>query len=137
MNQTSSTLPFISANAILGLMTLMVIAAPFLTPWQLFQQLCPYFGAQSPQCAMIQQQLQQQQLQQGQPFLSQPYQQPQQPQQQLCSDGSLPDANGNCPIVQPQQPLASSPFIPGAPSSSPFSSLPGFPSSSSSAAPSP
>jgi len=136
MNQTS-TLPFISANMILGVITLMVISVPFLTPWQLFQQLCPYLGAQSPQCAMLQQQLQQQQ-QLGQPFLSQPYQQ-QQPQQQLCSDGSLPDANGNCPIVQPQQPLASSPFIPGSPSSStsPFSSLPGFPSSSSSAAPSP
>lgn len=132
MNETG-TLPFISANAILGVMTLMVISAPFLTPWQLFQQLCPYFNAQSPQCVMLQQQLQQQQ----QPFLSQPYQQ--QPQQQLCSDGSLPDVNGNCPIVQPQQPLASSPFIPGTPSSSPFSSLPGFPfsSSPSSAAPSP
>jgi len=135
VNQTG-TLPFISANAILGVMTLMVILAPFLTPWQLFQQLCPYFNAQSPQCVMLQQQLkQQQQLQQQQPFLPQPYPQ-QQPQQQLCSDGSLPDANGNCPLIQPQQPLASSPFIPGAPSSStsPFSSLPGFPSS---AAPSP
>jgi hypothetical protein len=128
MNDTG-TLPFISANATLGVMTLMVILAPFLTPWQLFQQLCPYFNAQSPQCVMLQQQLSQQQQQQ-QPFLSQPYQQPQQPQQQLCSDGSLPDANGNCPIIQP-------PFIPGAPSTSPFSSLPGFPSSSSNAAPSP
>jgi hypothetical protein len=32
-----------------------------MTPWQLFQSLCPYFSAQSPQCAMLQQQLQQQQ----------------------------------------------------------------------------
>jgi len=48
---------------------------------------------------MLQQQLSQQQQQ---PFLSQPYQQPQQPQQQLCSDGSLPDVNGNCPSIHQQ-----------------------------------
>jgi hypothetical protein len=30
-----------------------------LTPWQLFQSLCPYFSNQSPQCAMLQQQQQQ------------------------------------------------------------------------------
>src|ERR1051325_5912741 len=108
---------------------IILMAIPTLTPWQLFQSMCQYIGAQSPQCQAFTQQQQPQQQ-----FLSQPYQQ-QQPQQQLCSDGSLPDVNGNCPIIQPQQPLASSPFIPGAPSTStsPFSSLPGFPSSSSAA----
>lgn len=114
MSEKTSTHQFISANVILVII-ITLIGAPFLTPWQLFQQLCPYLSAQSSQCAMLQQQLSQQQQQQ-QPFLSQPYQQPQQPQQQLCSDGSLPDVNGNCPIVQPQQPLASSPFVPGTPS---------------------
>jgi hypothetical protein len=67
MNQ-KSTLPFISANAILVVMTLIVVAAPFLTPWQLFQQLCPYFNSQSPQCAMLQQQLQQQQALASSPY---------------------------------------------------------------------
>jgi hypothetical protein len=127
---------FILANIILA--TIITLAwVPFLTPWQLFQLLCPYLNAQSPQCNLLQQQLQQQQQQQ--PFLSQPYQQQPYPQQQLCPDGSLPDVNGNCQSIQPQQPSASSLFIPGSPSSStsPFSSLPGFPSSSSSAAPSP
>jgi hypothetical protein len=95
MNQIS-TLSFLSANAILGAAIVVVIASPFLTPWQLFQQLCPYFNAQSPQCTMLQQQLQQQ-----------------------------------------QQPATSSPYTSGAPSTSPFSSLPGFPSSSSSVAPAP
>jgi hypothetical protein len=111
MSEKTSTHQFISANVILVII-ITLIGAPFLTPWQLFQQLCPYLSAQSSQCAMLQQQLSQQQQQ---PFLSQPYQQPQQPQQQLCSDGSLPDANGNCQIIQPQQPLASSPFVPGTP----------------------
>jgi hypothetical protein len=134
MSEKRNANHFILANMILAII-ITLVWIPFLTPWQLFQQLCPYLSAQSPQCAMLQQQLQQQQQQQ--PFLSQPYQQQPYPQQQLCSDGSLPDANGNCPTIQPQQPATSSPYIPGVPSTSPFSSLPGFPSSSSSTAPSP
>lgn len=43
-----------------GIMILIFISA--VTPWQLFQSLCPYIGAQSPQCAFLQQQLQQQQI---------------------------------------------------------------------------
>jgi predicted negative regulator of RcsB-dependent stress response len=92
MSEKTSTHQFISANVILVII-IALIGAPFLTPWQLFQQLCPYFNSQSPQCAMFQQQLQQQQ----------------------------------------QQALSSSPYTTGAPSTSAFSSLPGFPSSSSTA----
>jgi hypothetical protein len=98
MSEKRSSHHFIAANMILAII-ITLVGAPFLTPWQLFQQLCPYFSAQSPQCAMLQQQ---------QPFLSQPYPQ-QQPQQQICPDGSLPDVNGNCPIIQQQQPSASLP----------------------------
>ena len=83
------------------------------SPWQLFQHMCPYLSAQSPQCAMVNnQQLPQPQQpypQQQQPILPQPQQpilpQPQQPipqQQQLCPDGSQPDVNGICPIPQQQ-----------------------------------
>jgi hypothetical protein len=107
---SSSTSHFIYANSILVVIVITLIGAPFLTPWQLFQQLCPYLNAQSPQCNLLQQQLQQQQQQQ--PFLSQPYQQQPYPQQQLCPDGSLPDVNGNCQSIQPQQPSASLPYIP-------------------------
>jgi hypothetical protein len=59
MNEKGS-ISLISASAILVLIMTPLVAS-FLTPWQLFQQLCPYFGAQSPQCAMLQQQQQQQQ----------------------------------------------------------------------------
>jgi hypothetical protein len=71
-------------------MMIIIAIIPSITPWQLFQSMCPYIGAQSPQCQAFTQQLQQQ------PFLSQPYQQPY--QQQLCPNGSLPEVNGNCPI---------------------------------------
>jgi hypothetical protein len=71
-------------------MMIIIAIIPSITPWQLFQSMCPYIGAQSPQCQALTQQLQQQ------PFLSQPYQQPY--QQQSCPNGSLPDVNGNCPI---------------------------------------
>lgn len=94
---------------------IIIMAVPSISPWQLFQSMCPYLGAQSPQCQAFMQQLQQQ-LQQQQPFLSQPQvpqvQQPyqpyqQQPQQQqpiVCPDGSIVDSNGNCPVIQQQQP---------------------------------
>ena len=35
-----------------GIVTLISISA--VTPWQLFQSMCPYIGAQSPQCAFLQ-----------------------------------------------------------------------------------
>jgi hypothetical protein len=71
------------------------IAASAMTPWQLFQSLCPYFSSQSPECALLQQQqpllqqpLQQQPLQQ-QPLQQQPLQQ--QPlQQQPVPSTTLP-----------------------------------------------
>jgi hypothetical protein len=47
-----------------GIVTLISISA--VTPWQLFQSMCPYIGAQSPQCAFLQQQLLQQPLSQQQ-----------------------------------------------------------------------
>jgi DNA segregation ATPase FtsK/SpoIIIE, S-DNA-T family len=96
------------------------------SPWQLFQHMCPYLSAQSPQCAMVnnqqlpqpqqpypQQQQPYPQQQQPYPQQQQPYPQQQQPilpqpqqpipqQQQLCPDGSQPDANGICPIPQQQ-----------------------------------
>jgi len=56
------SLTLISASATLALVIMTPLVASFLTPWQLFQQLCPYSGAQSPQCAMLQQQQQQQAL---------------------------------------------------------------------------
>ncbi|MGB7636148.1 MAG: hypothetical protein WBL88_01100 [Nitrososphaeraceae archaeon] len=43
-----------------------MISISAVTPWQLFQSLCPYIGAQSPQCAFLQQQLLQQPLSQQQ-----------------------------------------------------------------------
>ena len=54
MTETRS-LPLICASTILVVIMTPLVAS-FLTPWQLFQQLCPYFGAQSPQCTMLQQQ---------------------------------------------------------------------------------
>lgn len=114
---------------ILAGITMMPISAN--SPWQMFQYMCPYLSAQSPQCAMIYHQQIPQQQQQQQTYLPQPQQpqqlypqqqqpilpQPQQPilpqqlpqqqlpiqqQQQLCPDGSQPDANGVCPIPQQQ-----------------------------------
>jgi hypothetical protein len=74
-------------------MMIIIAIIPSITPWQLFQSMCPYIGAQSPQCQVFTQQ-QQPYQQQQQPFLSQP-----QPyQQQQCPNGSLPDVNGSCPI---------------------------------------
>jgi hypothetical protein len=102
----------VKASPFLFTTVIALMAIPALSPWQLFQSMCPYFSAQSPQCAMLlrQQQLQtQQQLpsqQQQLPILPQPQQQqllPYQQQQQLCPDGSQPDATGNCPITQQQQ----------------------------------
>jgi hypothetical protein len=80
------------------IITLIAIVIPslILTPWQLFQSICPYLSMQSPQCQAFTQQ------QQQQPFLPQsplPLPSPQQ-QTPLCPDGSIPDANGNCPINQ-------------------------------------
>jgi hypothetical protein len=48
---------FFSASVILVVVMTFILAIP----WQLFQSLCPYFTAQSPRCAMLQQQQQQQQ----------------------------------------------------------------------------
>jgi hypothetical protein len=89
------TILFSSMIIMVALMAITIITPSLtLTPWQLFQSMCPSLGTQSPQCAAFTQQ-------------------------------------------QQQQALSSSPYTAGAPSSStsPFSSLPGFPSSSSSAAP--
>jgi hypothetical protein len=95
----------VKASPFLFATVIALMAIPALSPWQLFQSMCPYFSAQSPQCAML---LRQQQLQTQQqlPILPQPQQQqllPYQQQQQLCPDGSQPDATGNCPITQQQQ----------------------------------
>ena len=73
-----------------GIVTLISISA--VTPWQLFQSMCPYIGAQSPQCAFLQQQ-QLQQLQQQQPLSQQ--------QQQI------PPQSTTSPFTSPQ--LGSSP----------------------------
>src|ERR1041385_2525759 len=87
----------------------MIMTIPSITPWQLFQSICPYLGTQSPQCPTSPYQQPQQPYQQPQqPFQSQPQQQPyqqqpQQPQQpQQCPIGSAPDINGNCQIIEPQ-----------------------------------
>src|ERR1051326_1434660 len=92
-----------------SILMIMIIAMPSITPWQLFQSICPYLGTQSPQCptsAQLQQQpYQQPYQQQSPPSQSQPPQQQppyqQQPQQSLpipssCPNGSAPDINGNC-----------------------------------------
>ncbi|MGB7955404.1 MAG: hypothetical protein WCF23_15605 [Candidatus Nitrosopolaris sp.] len=53
--------------------TITLIAVSVLTPWQLFQSLCPYVSAQSSQCLGTGTQQQQQQpfTQQQQPFTQQ------------------------------------------------------------------
>jgi hypothetical protein len=116
-----------------GTMMIVITAIPSITPWQLFQSICPYLGMQSPQCPTLPYQQQQQQPYQQQQ--QQPYQQP--PQQQLCPTGSAPDINGNCQIIQqqqqPQQPLTSAPITAGPPS--PSTSSPQLPSSSNGTAP--
>jgi hypothetical protein len=97
MNETRTS--FISACIILVIMTL--IAVPFLSPWQLFRSLCPYFSPQSPQCAMLQQQLQQQQ----------PYATQQQPPVSSSAIGGAPSTS-------------TSTFSPGLPSSSTTTTAP-------------
>jgi hypothetical protein len=139
--------------AILFSSTMMIVitAIPSITPWQLFQSICPYLGMQSPQCptSPYQQQQQPYQQPQQQPYQQpqqQPYQQPQQqpyqqPQQQPCPNGSAPDVNGNCQIIQQQQqqsqqPPTSVPNTAGPPPP-PSTSSPPVPSSSNDTAPQP
>ena len=73
-----------------------VTAASGLTPWQLFQALCPYISPQSPECAMLQQQLQ---LQQQQLYQQQQQLQQQQQQQQIPST-TVPSTT--VPFTSPQ-----------------------------------
>jgi hypothetical protein len=101
-------------------MMIMVTAIPSITPWQLFQSMCPYLGMQSPQCPNFP-------YQQQQPY--------QQPQQQLCPNGSAPDINGNCQIIQQQQLPTSIPNTVGPPS--PSTSPPQLPSTSNGTTPQP
>jgi hypothetical protein len=54
-----------AASIMTVLIVQVAVTSSGLTPWQLFRSLCPCFGNQSPQCAMVQQQ-QQQLLQQQQ-----------------------------------------------------------------------
>jgi hypothetical protein len=73
-------------NFIFLLPTMALIAVSVLTPWQLFQSLCPYVSAQSSQCLGTGTQQQQQPFtQQQQPFTQQqqPFTQQQQPFTQL------------------------------------------------------
>jgi hypothetical protein len=75
-------------NFIFLLPTMALVAVSVLTPWQLFQSLCPYVSAQSSQClgTGIQQQQQPFTQQQQQPFTQQqqqPFTQQQQPFTQL------------------------------------------------------
>jgi hypothetical protein len=72
-------------NFIFLLPTMALIAVSVLTPWQLFQSLCPYVSAQSSQCLGTGTQQQQQQpftQQQQQPFTQQQQQPFTQQQQQ-------------------------------------------------------
>jgi hypothetical protein len=78
---------------ITGLVIVVVAVSSGLTPWQLFQSLCPYFSLQSPQCAILQQQLQ--------PFLQQqvPSTSP-----QIVSPAQPPITSMSPQIVSPAQP---------------------------------
>jgi hypothetical protein len=70
-------------NFIFLLPTMALIAVSVLTPWQLFQSLCPYVSAQSSQCLGTGTQQQPfSQQQQQQPFSQQQQQQPFSQQQQ-------------------------------------------------------
>jgi hypothetical protein len=98
MNNLAFLLP-----AIMGL-----IAVSALTPWQLFQSLCPYVSAQSSQCHGIGTQQQQQPFtqQQQQPFTQQ-QQQPftQQQQQPFTQQQQQPfTQQQQQPFTQQQQP---------------------------------
>jgi hypothetical protein len=90
-----------------GIVTLISISA--VTPWQLFQSLCPYIGAQSPQCAFLQQQLLQQPLSQQQQIPPQPTT----PQFTSPQVGSPPTLTPTPPTLTPTPPtLTPTPPIP-------------------------
>jgi hypothetical protein len=93
--------------------TMTLIAVSVLTPWQLFQSLCPYVSAQSSQCLgtgtqqqpFTQQQQQQpftQQQQQQQPFTQQQQQQPFTQQQQQQPFTQQQPSTTVIPSTQPQ-----------------------------------